>query len=500
LDWVSAVFLLLIICTGGVIAWLADRLGRALGKKRFTLHKMRPRHTAALFTVLAGVLVSLLSIVVLLAVNAPLRTVLVEGRRLISERDTAQADVKDLTAKRNELQGETSHLRDVNSSVRAEVSNVNKMLQARQQDIHDLEAKRAALQAKVGQLTAEIGTANRKLRDADTRLASAKTDLKSAQKKYGQVQASYAELFSQQKQLQARNVELDNQNQKLSDELSKLNGELAALQQDKENLTATIQQDQQTVDQSEQAAEKAKLDLAGAQQELADVRNTIAAMKAMIQQDFQKSRTQPLIYAKDQEIVRLPLDPGLTPTLARDYATTLMREARLEAQSAGAGGDPCALLPPITTSDGQVLAEDDQLDLMAKEIANKRENLVLVAYAAVNSFKGEPVGVYVRTFRNPTVYKQGQVVADTRINGADSLEKVVAELQQFIANDVRKAAEDHKMIPRQGEQEGLGQVSMDQILNLAEEIRLDGRELRVQAVARGATRAADLLQLDFRFR
>ena len=67
MDILSVLFLAVVIILGGVIALIADRLGRTLGKKRLTYLKMRPRRTAEVITVAAGMLITLLTMVTLLA-------------------------------------------------------------------------------------------------------------------------------------------------------------------------------------------------------------------------------------------------------------------------------------------------------------------------------------------------------------------------------------------------------------------------------------------------
>ncbi len=41
-----------LLVAGGSIAFMGDRLGRYMGKRRMTIFGLRPRHTALLFTVI----------------------------------------------------------------------------------------------------------------------------------------------------------------------------------------------------------------------------------------------------------------------------------------------------------------------------------------------------------------------------------------------------------------------------------------------------------------
>ena len=50
---------------GGVIAYIGDRLGMSIGRKKLTLFGLRPKHTSILVTIVTGVFIASASIGVL---------------------------------------------------------------------------------------------------------------------------------------------------------------------------------------------------------------------------------------------------------------------------------------------------------------------------------------------------------------------------------------------------------------------------------------------------
>ena len=48
--------ILVLAVVGGVIAFIGDRLGTRIGKRRLSIFGLRPRHTAVVVTVFTGVL------------------------------------------------------------------------------------------------------------------------------------------------------------------------------------------------------------------------------------------------------------------------------------------------------------------------------------------------------------------------------------------------------------------------------------------------------------
>src|SRR5690349_6355086 len=90
-------FVLVICVLSGIVAVVADNLGRTLGKKRLSVKsrfiKLRPRRTAQLFTFGAGVIIPLLTLVSVMLLSADVRQWFAEGPDLIRQRDVLTEEV-----------------------------------------------------------------------------------------------------------------------------------------------------------------------------------------------------------------------------------------------------------------------------------------------------------------------------------------------------------------------------------------------------------------------
>ena len=69
----GVILVLAILLLGSVIAIISDRVGTKVGKARLKLFNLRPRHTAALVTMITGSILSALTLVTLFATSKPLR-------------------------------------------------------------------------------------------------------------------------------------------------------------------------------------------------------------------------------------------------------------------------------------------------------------------------------------------------------------------------------------------------------------------------------------------
>jgi uncharacterized protein (DUF3084 family) len=70
-----AMFFVLMLM-GGLIAFLGDKIGSKVGKKRMTLFGLRPKYTSIIVTIISGVLISFLTVAVLAVVNENVRVAL----------------------------------------------------------------------------------------------------------------------------------------------------------------------------------------------------------------------------------------------------------------------------------------------------------------------------------------------------------------------------------------------------------------------------------------
>lgn len=93
------IFLLFIIAViSGAIAYLGNRLGRFVGKKKLTIFHLRPMHTSTLFTIITGILISLLTIGVSSIMSENVRIALFGMEKLQKERLALQEEVNRLSA------------------------------------------------------------------------------------------------------------------------------------------------------------------------------------------------------------------------------------------------------------------------------------------------------------------------------------------------------------------------------------------------------------------
>lgn len=85
-----------IVVVAGVIAYIGDRVGHLVGRRRMTLFGLRPRYTSTIFAVGFGMIIALLVVSVLLLVSNDARQALFSIQKL-------NAQIANLTSERDQL-------------------------------------------------------------------------------------------------------------------------------------------------------------------------------------------------------------------------------------------------------------------------------------------------------------------------------------------------------------------------------------------------------------
>ncbi|WP_298703001.1 DUF3084 domain-containing protein [uncultured Veillonella sp.] len=154
---ISLLFIIAIM--GGAIAFIGDKLGSKVGKKKMSIFGLRPKHTSIIMTIVTGVLISVLTIGILSLASENVRIALFGMEQLRAEMAQLTSDVDkknaELEAGKKELEEKTKAV----NTMRQEV-------QATQEEIEEVRAAREAMGAELVSVQEAYKTANDKLQQS----------------------------------------------------------------------------------------------------------------------------------------------------------------------------------------------------------------------------------------------------------------------------------------------------------------------------------------------
>ena len=195
--------ILVMIVTGGAIAFIGDKLGTKIGKKRLSIFGLRPRHTSMVVTVVTGGLITALSIGFMVLISQNVRTALFGMDELRATMDETMAELDDATE--NLFKAQT------------EFERANENLRMSKEEIVALKSEQEELRTESDLLK----EGNEQLEAANSELAAQNENLS----------GTNAALEADNKKLGEFNVTLTADNDKLStdnDKLSSANDKLTA--------------------------------------------------------------------------------------------------------------------------------------------------------------------------------------------------------------------------------------------------------------------------------
>lgn len=444
------VFALVLAVTGGLTAYVGDRLGTYIGKKRKSIAGLRPRHTAMLGTVVTGGMIAAGTLLLLLLLNAAVRQALRHGPQLVH--DNFMLNRQNAALTRHAL---------------------------------DLLAQAQVNESKANQAQAKSDAAQTKTDAAQAGVAEARKTLQGVQSKQAQAQAqAQAKLEQTQGQVRAAQNQarlFQNQARLAQNEVAQANDQVARAQRSVLRLSKTsdalMARNSQLADENKQQH------------------------SALL-----SKQAENVIYRKGEEVGRTTLVAHQpVPVIRRQLVAFLDSLARAAQAKGGRKGRSAVLsLAPIRGIP-PAKRESAALQAISENIAGQsggNPSVVLVARATFNTFKGEQTKLDLLPYDNFLVFHKGTVIAAGPIDGTQTQDVILPRLQAFLIERVRPVALQRGIIPTRDPVTGersIGQpIDIPTWTALIKQIQQIGPNARIVASAADDTYSGDLLRLDLR--
>ena len=404
-----------LMAVGMLIAYIGDRLGTFVGKKRISKLGLRPRHTAILYTTITGGVIPLLALFVFVQIDHRF--------------ERALTQYEDLLASIGQMKKQTQQLKDQNQQLTQKVADDQVIVDKSQKAVTIAQAnavreskwasKRLALlhsqlAAQEAVYAQSIAVSRRQLASANAGLESAKTDLTSAKRQLASAQSERNQTAKSLKIYQQR-----------------------------------VADAQHTVDEKQRDVDR-----------LNNHYRTLIALNDDLQHrnDDLLHRNQQLettnVYHTGDELGRTVLYTSERPEQIRarltDWLESLSRTAAHRGAGTGPNGRDIVVQGDGSENHDQSIPEDDSLDTLAEHIAQSGAtvgSVVVVANARFNSTLGEQVRLDLQSFDNLLVFSKGDSVASTVIDGSQPQEAVMNQLVRFVSQKLQRVAIDKAIMP-----------------------------------------------------
>ena len=149
----GVLLIVVLVITGGAIAFIGDRLGSKIGKKRLSIFGLRPRHTSIVITILTGICITTLTFGVMAAVSENVRTALFGMEKLNRTMQETQSRLQQAGERLADAQQAQQKAQEEFKKSQAEVDKLQEQQQGLEARAQQLAAGNAQLEAAKAALT-----------------------------------------------------------------------------------------------------------------------------------------------------------------------------------------------------------------------------------------------------------------------------------------------------------------------------------------------------------
>lgn len=150
--------IVVLILTGGVIAFIGDRLGSKVGKKKLSLFGLRPRHTSILVTIITGILITTVTFGILAIASKDVRTALFGMNKLKAELNEKQSRLEEASGALVNVKNDLNTTKEEYAKSKKDLEETQEDLEIAQQAAELLRQEQVALQNRNQELWSDNQT------------------------------------------------------------------------------------------------------------------------------------------------------------------------------------------------------------------------------------------------------------------------------------------------------------------------------------------------------
>lgn len=150
--------IVVLVLTGGVIAFIGDRLGSKVGKKKLSLFGLRPRHTSILVTIITGILITTVTFGILAIASKDVRTALFGMNKLKAELNEKQFMLEEASGALVNVKNDLNTTKEEYAKSKKDLEETQEDLEIAQQAAELLRQEQVALQNRNQELWSDNQT------------------------------------------------------------------------------------------------------------------------------------------------------------------------------------------------------------------------------------------------------------------------------------------------------------------------------------------------------
>lgn len=231
-----------------------------------------------------------------------------------------------------------------------------------------------------------------------------------------------------------------------------------------------------------------------------ELRRSVQSLRAMAAGGIAIQRATPILFGAGQPLDVYVIDGQQPVSEIRAGLETFVDHLDAGAQSAGArpgteGERAVIIRKPVRDPETDALTwvdTDQVLDAVAERVHEGAGAVIVRAFSVVNTHAGESVPIDFELFRNHLVFRQGEQLAETIVDGRLSQASLMNALVSLLREQVGEQARSRNVMPRLshgdahqfGSTRGaVGEIGYEDLFEVIDELRAVGGPARVTVLA-----------------
>ena len=529
------VFVILIL--GGVIATVSDRLGTKVGKARLSLFKLRPRDTAVVVTVMAGSILSAMTLGILFATSKPLRTGVFRIDEIQKRLSNARKELSQATQEKNRVETELGQARHAQAQAKANLEEINRSLQAANAEQAQTQTKLNSLRTQLNSVEAAKSKTEKQLSDVEAAKSETESQLMSVEAAKSQtesqlkmVQTARETTKSQLDRTESQLNTVSAQKTNLGSEIAQLQGERQQLIEQRERVKTQIAQRDKEITKREGEIAKRDKEIASRNELIAQrdkeiaqrVQNLADRDRAIVDRDKVIAERETLLETLAEQQTQLEKQQALLQqqmqVLERDFqaireGTVAIRRGQILAAGVVSIADPALasraidrllqeankttikLMQPQNNSAKEQIVQitNTEIEQLINQIKDGQDYVVRIVAGANYLREEKRIKVFAEAEINRVVFRAGDVIAGISVDPvALTDEQVRQQLQQLIEACQFRA----RLIGVVGGRVQVADNRIETLGGFLDRLQQYDKPLDVQAIAADVTYIAGPLKID----
>lgn len=191
--------ILVLLIMGSVIAFLGDRIGTRIGKKRLSILGMRPKKTAVLMTIITGMVITLSTLYITSMLNPNVKAALFDDIEFIKKSNQELENrYQDLQSKKSGLESKVLDLMDDMDVLETEKNRLSRRQQETAAAIEQLKTEKTDLNDQLSKRLVESQNLQNQLELQVTQTANLKKNIDSLESERERLQKQQQEMLAEQ--------------------------------------------------------------------------------------------------------------------------------------------------------------------------------------------------------------------------------------------------------------------------------------------------------------